>query len=115
MTNGAGSPANSLVFFRMMPEHTMAATPTKYADGPTHQAPPKSAPAMRAMTGSLAEHGIKVVVMTVMRRSRSFSMVREPMMPGTPQPVPMSIGMKDLPDRPKRRKIRSIRKAIRAM
>ena len=29
MTKGAGSPANILVFFRMMPEMTMAATPMK--------------------------------------------------------------------------------------
>ena len=34
---------------------------------------------------------------------------------GMPQPVPMSIGMKDLPDRPNFRKIRSRTKAIRAM
>ena len=53
--------------------------------------------------------------MMVMRRSRSFSMVREAMMPGTPQPEEMSMGMKLLPDRPKRRKMRSMMKATRAM
>ena len=53
--------------------------------------------------------------MMVMRRSRSFSIVREAMIPGTPQPVPIKIGIKDLPDRPKRRKILSRTKAIRAM
>ena len=77
--------------------------------------PPKMAPAIIAMNGTFAPQGMKVVVMMVMRRSRSFSMVREAMMPGTPQPVPMSIGMKDLPDRPNLRKIRSRTKAIRAM
>ena len=65
--------------------------------------------------GILALQGMKVVIMAVIRRSRSFSMVREAMTPGTPQPVPMRMGMKDLPDRPKRRKIRSMMKAIRAM
>ena len=54
------------------------------------------APAIMAMKGTLAPQGMKVVVMMVMRRSRSFSMVREAMMPGTPQPVPISMGMKDL-------------------
>ena len=71
--------------------------------------------AIMAMIGSFAPQGMNVVVMTVILRSRSFSMVREAMMPGTPQPVPMSIGMKDLPDRPNLRKIRSITNAIRAM
>ena len=65
--------------------------------------------------GILAPQGMKQVVMTVMRRSRSFSMVREAMTPGTPQPVPTSMGMKLLPERPNFRKIRSMMKAIRAM
>ena len=65
--------------------------------------------------GIFALHGTKVVVMMVIFRSRSFSMVREAMTPGTPQPVPMSMGIKDLPERPNFRKIRSITKAIRAM
>ena len=42
---------------------------------------------MRAMMGILALQGMKVVIMAVIRRSRSFSMVREAMTPGTPQPV----------------------------
>ena len=70
---------------------------------------------MVAMTGSFAPQGMAVVVIMVMRRSFSFSMVRVAMMPGTPQPEEMRKGMKDLPDRPKRRKIRSIMKATRAM
>ena len=65
--------------------------------------------------GTLAEQGMNVVVMMVSLRSRSFSMVRLPMTAGTPQPVPMSIGMNDLPDSPKRRKMRSMIKAMRAM
>ncbi len=67
------------------------------------------------MIGSFAEQGMKVVVMMVIRRSRSFSIVLEAMTPGTPQPEPISIGMKDFPERPNLRKIRSRMKAIRAM
>ena len=89
--------------------------PMKYADVATHVLPPKSAPAIRPIIGILAPQGIKVVVMTVMRRSRSFSMVRDAMTPGIPQPVPTSIGIKLLPESPKRRKILSIIKAMRAM
>jgi hypothetical protein len=37
------------------------------------------------------------------------------MIPGTPQPVPISIGMNDLPERPNFLKIRSMMKATRAM
>ena len=65
--------------------------------------------------GIFAPQGTKQVVMMVMRRSRSFSMVREAMTPGTPQPEPIRIGMKLLPERPNFRKIRSMMKATRAM
>ena len=99
----------------MMPLMTIAAMPMKYALVDTQGDPPKIAPAIMAMNGTFAPQGIKVVVMMVMRRSRSFSMVREAMIPGTPQPTPISIGMKDLPDRPNLRKIRSSTKAIRAI
>ena len=68
-----------------------------------------------AMMGSFAEHGIMVVSMAVMRRSRSFSMVLVASTPGTPQPDETIMGMKDLPERPKRRKTRSITKATRDM
>jgi len=50
-----------------------------------------------------------------MRRSFSFSMVLVAMTPGTPQPEDTSMGMKDLPDRPKRRNTRSMMKATRAI
>ena len=115
MTKGAGSPANIFVFFSMMPEITIAATPMKYADVATHALPPKTAAAIRPIIGIFAPQGMKVVVMMVILRSRSLSMVREAMIPGTPQPEPISIGMKLLPDRPNLRKIRSMMKAIRAM
>ena len=93
----------------------MAATPTKYALGATQEAPPNSAPAISAIIGSFAPQGINVVVIMVIFRSRSFSMVREAITPGTPQPVPMSMGIKDFPDRPNLRKIRSIINAILAI
>ena len=48
------------------------------------------------MIGIFAPQGMNVVVMMVILRSRSFSMVREAMTPGTPQPEPISIGMKAL-------------------
>ena len=67
------------------------------------------------MMGSFAPQGMNVVVMMVILRSRSCSIVREAMMPGTPQPVPISTGMKLLPERPNLRKMRSMMNAMRAM
>ena len=97
MTKGAGSPAKSSLFFKMMQEDTTAKKPTKYISGAMYQSPPMMAPLKRAMTGSLALQGMKVVVMMVRRRSFSFSMVRLAMMPGTPQPEEIKSGMKLLP------------------
>ena len=93
----------------------MAAIPTKYALGATQEAPPNRAPANSAIIGSFAPHGMKVVVIMVILRSLSFSMVREAMMPGTPQPVPISMGIKDFPDNPNFRKILSMINATLAM
>ena len=93
----------------------IAAIPTKYALVATHAEPPKIAPATMEINGTFAPQGIKVVVIIVIRRSRSFSIVLDAMIPGMPQPVPMSIGMKDLPDSPNLRKIRSSTNAIRAI
>ena len=115
ITNGAGSPANIFVFLRMIPETMIAAIPKKYAPVAIQGEPPKIAPAIIAMNGCLAPQGINVVVMIVIRRSRSFSMVRDAMTPGMPQPVPTSIGMNDLPERPNFLKIRSSTNAIRAI
>ena len=70
---------------------------------------------MMPMIGSFAEQGMKVVVMIVILRSLSFSTVREAMTPGTPQPEPISIGIKDFPERPNFRKILSMMKAMRAI
>ena len=73
------------------------------------------APAIIPIKGTLAPQGINVVVIMVIRLSRSFSMVREAMIPGMPQPVPISMGMKDLPERPNLRKSLSRMNAIRAI
>ena len=81
----------------------------------TQADPLKMAPAIMAIKGTFAPQGMKVVVMMVMRRSRSFSIVRDAIMPGTPQPTPTIIGMNDLPDRPNLRNTRSSTKAMRAM
>ncbi len=83
--------------------------------GATHGLSGKKAPAIRAMISNLAEQGMKVAVIMVILRSRSFSMVRLDIIAGTPQPVEISMGIKDLPERPNRLKIRSMTKAIRLM
>ena len=53
--------------------------------------------------------------MMVMRRSRSFSTPRAAMMAVVVQPKPISMGMNERPDRPKRRSSRSVMNAARAM
>ena len=83
-----------------MPDTTTAATPMKYALGATHQASSKRLPAISAIIGIFALQGINVVVIIVIRRSRSFSIVRDAIIPGTPQPEPISIGINDLPESP---------------
>ena len=62
-----------------------------------------------------ATRDTKVVVITVILRSLSFSMVREAITPGTPHPLPISIGIKDLPESPNLRKILSMINATLAM
>ena len=60
----------------------------------------------------LAPHGMKAATIIVILLSLSFSIVLVAMIPGTEQPVPIRIGMKDLPDRPNLRKILSSINAI---
>ena len=74
--------------------------PVKYMRKLTQPASSKKAPANRAMTGILAPHGMNGVNMAVARRSRSLRMVRLAMTPGMAQPVPMTKGITDLPERP---------------
>ena len=75
----------------------------------------KKVEVIMAMMTALAEQGMKVQSMMVMRRSRWSSMVLVAMTAGTPQPLPTRIGMKDLPESPNFLKILSIMKATRAM
>ena len=81
----------------------------------TQPALSKNAPAIRVMTGILAPQGMKVVSMAVARRSRSLRMVRQAMTPGMPQPMPMTKGITDLPDRPTFLKMGSSTTATRDM
>ena len=80
-----------------MQDVTTAKKPMKYIIGAIYHSPPMIAPLNNAITGSLAPQGIKVVVIIVKRRSCSFSIVRLDIMPGTPQPEEISIGIKLLP------------------
>ncbi len=115
ITKGAGSPANILVFFSIIPEQMIAAIPISHAPHETRPELSKNAPAINAIIGSFAPQGINVVVIIVILRSLSFSIVREAMIPGTPQPVPIMIGIKDLPESPNLQKIRSMIKATLAI
>ena len=91
-----------------------AAMPMTYRPKTTSPAQgPKKAEESSPYTGSLAEQLIKGTSRMVIRRSFSFSMVRAPMMAGTEQPKPMSMGMNAFPLRPKRRSRRSMMKAAR--
>ena len=87
----------------------------KYADGATQLLLGKNVPLTNAITVNFAEHGINVVNMILMRRSFSLSMVLVAIIPGTPQPVAIRIGIKLFPLKLKRRNNRSITKAMRAI
>ena len=63
--------------------------------------------ANKAITGIFAPHGINGVSMAVVLRSLSLRMVRQAITPGIAHPVPMTIGMTDLPESPTRLKIGS--------
>ena len=102
MTYGCVSPANNCVFFKKMPEPTTAAIPIKYADGAIQLWCGKKVPEIRPIIVNLAEQGMKVVSIIVILRSFSLSIVLVDMIPGTPQPVEISNGIKDLPERLKR-------------
>lgn len=68
-----------------------------------------------AMMTVFAPHGMNVARIIVMRRSRSFSIVRAAITAGTPQPLPTIIGMNDLPESPNLRNSLSMMNATRAM
>ena len=65
-------------------------------------ASPKNTPAKRAITGSFAPQGIKGASIAVALRSRSSRIVLHAITPGMEQPVPITNGITDLPERPTR-------------
>ena len=81
--------------------------PTRYIVAETHQASAKNAPANNAITGIFAPHGINGVSIAVVRRSLSLRMVRQAITPGIAHPVPITMGMIDLPESPTLLKIGS--------
>src|SRR5574344_2834706 len=115
MTKLAASVLKKRVFLRAKPLTMTIKIPNKYIEGPIQEFSGNKAAANKANRGSLALQGIKGVSMMVSFRSLSFSMVRALIIAGTLQPVPISIGIKLRPDKPKLRKIRSIKKATRDM
>ena len=96
------------------------ATPVAYIAGASHaEFIPDTCCTMTApisaITGSFAPQGTHVVVIIVKRRSFSFSIVFDAIIPGTPQPEEMSSGIKLFPERPKCLNTRSMTKAIRTI
>ena len=88
-----------IALMRRAPSSTSAIPPI-YATKLTHLDSGKNAPAKRAITGSLAPHGIKVASIAVALFSLLLRIVRQAIIAGIPHPVPMIIGITDLPDRP---------------
>ena len=78
----------------------MIKIPTKYIKVPTQAASPKNTPANKAITGSFAPQGIKGDNIVVALRSRSLLIVRLAIIPGTAQPIVITKGITDLPERP---------------
>ncbi len=89
--------------------------PKKYINVPTQAASPKNTPANNAITGNLAPQGINGVNIAVVLLCLSFLIVLVAMIPGIAQPVPIIIGIIDLPDKPTLLKYLSITTATRAM
>ena len=76
------------------------AMPEKYISALTQPALSKNAPAKREITGIFAPQGIKGASIAAARRSRSLRMVRLAITPGTAQPIAITKGITDLPERP---------------
>ena len=83
--------------------------------GATYHCSRKKSATNIAMMTVFAPQGMNVARMTVMRWSRSFSIVRAAITAGTPQPLPTIIGMNDLPESPNLRNSLSMMNATRAM
>src|SRR6056297_577016 len=72
----------------------------KYINVPIQAASLKKTPANKAIIGNLAPQGIKGVSIAVVLRCLSFYIVLVAITPGIAQPVPITIGIIDRPDRP---------------
>ena len=104
-----------VILFTSSAPRRISRMPTRYMVGPTQVSSLKNAPANRAITGSFAPQGIKGVSMAVVLRSLSLRIVRDAITPGIAQPVPITMGMTDLPERPTLLKIGSSTTVARAM
>ena len=89
--------------------------PERYITVLTQPAPSKNAPAKSAITGIFAPHGINGASIAVARRSLSFLIVRLAIIPGTAQPIVITKGITDFPERPTFLKIGSKTTATRLM
>ena len=103
-----------ILFTRRAPSRT-STIPTIYIVADTHHASAKNAPANNAITGIFAPHGINGVSIAVVLRSLSLRIVREAITPGMAQPVPITIGITDLPESPTLLKIGSRTTVARAI
>ena len=104
-----------VIFFTNKAPNKINTIPTKYISGLTHVESGKNAPTKSAITGSLAPHGINGVNIAVALRSLSLRIVRQAIIPGMAQPVPITIGITDFPERPTLLKIGSRTTVARAM
>ena len=100
ITKGAGSPLNLFVRFKIIPAIITTTIEIRYIIGAIQGAPLNIKVINMANIGSFAPHGINGVSNIVIRLSASDSIVLVAITPGIEQPVPISIGMKLLPDRP---------------
>ena len=89
--------------------------PAKYIEVPTQALSAKKTPANNEITGSLAPQGINGVSIAVALFSLSFLIVRHAIIPGMAQPVPITKGITDLPERPTFLKMGSSTTETRAM
>ena len=96
-----------VIFFTSSAPKSTRRIPARYIVPETHHASAKNAPANNAITGIFAPQGINGVSIAVVRRSLSFRMVRHAIIPGMAQPVPITIGITDFPERPTLLKIGS--------
>ena len=89
----------AILLTRSAPKN-MRTMPVKYITALTQPELSKNAPAKSEITGIFAPQGINGVSIAVALRSRSLRIVRLAITPGTAQPIPITKGMTDLPERP---------------